>query len=327
MSFLLSPAQFVEVRAEVRSGTVSPVLYEWLGNLVALTQASHSLAPAPVPGGRWDDPDAVQEALHAWLAESLLEGGLQQAFDRCESPRALARYLEKALRNWLIARARARSGPRLAERARQLLNDPDGAFRLVREGRSFATCWWGLATEELDQFFDGADESLVSHAWGLGDFAPVRFSSSDRSDPVLSTTDLASFLEELLRSVGACLSGRHIETVLRARFAYAYPQREVDFDEVPEPASGDSPEQQVAVQESARLALVSLSSRQLRVLLERPTTTLEKFAERLQVSRGTVDNEYRRAVLKVRECSSEDDFEAVLEKVVEMASEDEHRDG
>lgn len=82
----------------------------------------------------------------------------------------------------------------------------------------------------------------------------------------------------------------------------------------------------VAAQEAARIALVNLSERQLQVLLERPQSTLEDLAERLGVSRGTVDNEWRRAVLKVREASPTAAlFDAVLENLLELASEGDER--
>lgn len=91
MSFLLTASEFAAARQGVRDGEMTPELYAWLGRLIAITQATRALAPSPVPSGRWDDPDALAEALHAWLEESLLRGGLQQALDRCDSPRALSR--------------------------------------------------------------------------------------------------------------------------------------------------------------------------------------------------------------------------------------------
>lgn len=98
------------------------------------------------------------------------------------------------------------------------------------------------------------------------------------------------------------------------------------LDEAPDLAEGSEVEATVAAQEAARIALADLSERQLKVLLERPQSTLEELAERLGVSRGTVDNEWRRAVLKVREASPTDAlFDAVLENVLELASEGDER--
>ncbi|MCA1697081.1 MAG: hypothetical protein LC749_21515, partial [Actinobacteria bacterium] len=164
-------------------------------------------------------------------------------------------------------------------------------------------------------------------AWALGDFALLRYPSSERSDPVLSTPDLHRFLRGLLDAVGRALSGRHFDAAMRGRFPYAYAQAMVELDAVPEPAGDDEPAQALEVAEAAWLAIAALSSRQLQVLLERPQTTLEDLAKRLDISRGTVDNEYRRALLKMRETSASDEqFDRVLEKVLEMASEREHDD-
>lgn len=326
MSFLLSSAEFERAREALRDGEVTPELYGWLGRLLAVAQATRALAPSPVPGGRWDDPDAVAETLQAWLEESLLRGGLRQAFDRCDSPRALARYLERSLRNWLVARSRRAGGPRLLERANELLGDPEQGFRLIADAAAPRDRWWCLAawTEE-PELYAGEDEPLVAAAWALGDFALLRYPSSKRSDPVLSTPDLHRFLRGLLDRTARALSGRHFDTALRGRFCYAYAQPGVELDLMPELRSGESPETTFEIAESARLALVALSRRQLEVLIHRPQATLEELAARLAISRGTVDNEYRRALLKVREAAiSEEHFDRVLEKVLEMASERRH---
>lgn len=328
MSFLLSDGEFVEARRAVREGEITPELYGWLGRLIGIAQATHALAPAPVPGGGWDDRDAVAETLHAWLEESLLRGGLQSAFDRCDSPRALSRYLERSLRNWLVARSRRAIGPRLLERAGELLSDPRQGFVLVADARAPADRWWGLAEwRPLPTLFSGDDQAIVAAAWALGDFAILRYPSSERSDPVLSTPDLHRFLRGLLEQVGSALSGRHFNVAFRGRFAYAYAQPNAALDDLGQTAGEESTEQSFEVDESARLALVALTGRQARVLVERPQRTLEDLAVELGVSRGTIDNEYRRALLKIRESSSSDEqFDVVLEKVLEMASEVGHND-
>lgn len=328
MSFLLTPVEFDRAREALRDGGVTPSLYSWLGRLVAVAQATRALAPSAVPGGRWDDPDAIAETLQAWLEESLLRGGLHQAFDRCDSPRALARYLERSLRNWLVARSRRATGPRLLERASELLADSEQGFRLVADAAEARDRWWGLAGwADVPELYAGEDASLVATAWALGDFALLRYPSSERSDPVLSTPDLHRFLHGLLERTGRALSGRHFDAALRGRFSYAYAQPSLDLDLIPQLEGGERPDTAFEVEESARLAIVALSARQLEVLMHRPRTTLEDLAARLAISRGTVDNEHRRALLKVREATSSDEqFDRVLEKVLEMASESRHDD-
>ncbi len=321
MSLLLSAHDFARAREAARAGTVTAELYGWLGRLVLVAQATRTLAPAPVPGGRWDDPDAVAETVQAWLEESLLRGGILQAFDVCQTPRALSRYLERALRNWLVARSRRRSGPRLLERAAELMGD-DALFSLLRDHPATAERWWGLAAWQEPQLFAGREAEVIAAAWALGDFALLRYPSSERSDPVLSTPDLQRYLAGLLERMGQGLSGRLLGASFRDRFAYAYAAPGVALDEAAELTEPSSPAEEAQIAAAARVALAALSGRQLRVLLERPMGTLEDLARRLGVSRGTIDNEYRRALLKLREAAPSDDaFDAVLENVLLLASE------
>lgn len=318
---LLTSEQFARAREAAREGDVTPELYGFLMRLVAVAQRTRTLAPAPVPGGRWEDPDAVVETVQAWLAEALLSGGLLQALDVCLTPRALSRYLERALRNWLISRSRRAAGPRLLERAIELLNG-DEAFVQLRAARAVAERWWGLASWPDPELFAGSDEEVMSAAWALGDFALLRYPSSERSDPVLSGEDLRRFLQGLLERIGQGLSGAHFDAGFRARFSYAYASLPVALEDASELADGTEMEAAVAVPEATRIALADLTKRQLQVLLERPHGTLEELAARLGVSRGTVDNEWRRALLKVRDASPSDAlFDAVLENLIELASE------
>lgn len=322
MSLLLSDQQFARARDRAHAGDVSDELYGWLGRLVTVAQATRTLAPAPVPGGRWEDPDAVAETVQAWLEESLLRGDLLQAFDVCQTPRALSRYLERALRNWLVGRSRRRNGPRLLERAAQIMGSDD-EFVLLRDSPAITERWWGLSVWQVPELFGGREDDVVAAAWALGDFSLLRYPSSERSDPVLSTRDLRRYLTGLLERVGHALSGRHIDASFRRRFAYAYAPRSVGLDEADELSDDSSPADDVDVADAARIALADLTGRQLRVLIERPQGTLEDLAARLGVSRGTVDNEYRRALVKVRDAAPTDTaFDGVLETVLLLASEE-----
>ena len=159
--------------------------------------------------------------------------------------------------------------------------------------------------------------------WALGDFSLLRYPSSERSDPVLSTPDLHRYLTGLLERVLQGLSGRHLDASFRRRFAYAYAPQSVGLDEAEELSGESSPADDVAVADAARVALAELTGRQVRVLIERPQGTLEDLAARLGVSRGTVDNEYRRALVKVRDAAPTDAaFDRVLETVLLLASEE-----
>lgn len=322
MSLLLSDQQFAIARARARAGGVTDELYVWLGRLVTVAQATRTLAPAPVPGGRWEDPDAVAETVQAWLEESLLRGDLLQAFDVCQTPRALSRYLERALRNWLVARSRRRTGPRLLERAAQIMGSDD-TFVLLRDSPAIAERWWALSAWQDPQLFGGRNADVAAAVWALGDFSLMRYPSSERSDPVLSTPDLRRYLTGVLQRLQQALSGRHLDASFRRRFAYAYAYATVALEEAEELSDDSSPADDVDVADAARIALADLTGRQLRVLIERPQGTLEDLAARLGVSRGTIDNEYRRALVKVRDAAPTDTaFDGVLETVLLLASEE-----
>lgn len=300
-------------------------LYTWLGTLVSIAVQTRTLAPSALPSGSWTDPDAVQETVQEWLEDKLLRGGLLQAFDRCESPRSFARYMEASLRNWLVSRSRRRFGPRLLERAAETLDDETKGYVVLSSSPTKLDRWWGL-TEWGDEarLFTGDDGVVVAEAWALGDFAILRYSDSDRADPVLSSPDLERFVRGLLQRIGEGLSGRHFDSAFRGRFTFAYDQGSVGLEGLPEIASATSDES-LEVTDAARIAMRNLTRRQVLVLLKRPEATLEALARDLGVSRGTVDNEYRRAMLVVREASGGDgQFDAVLEKVIEAASEGIH---
>lgn len=322
MSLLLSDQQFARARDGARAGDITDELYVWLGRLVTVAQATRTLAPAPVPSGRWEDHDAIAETVQAWLEESLLRGDLLQAFDVCQTPRALSRYLERALRNWLVARSRRRTGPRLLERAAQIMGSDD-TFVLLRNSPAIAERWWALSGWQDPQLFAGREDDVAAAVWALGDFSLLRFPSSERSDPVLSTPDLRRYLTGLLERLQQAVSGRHLDVSFRRRFAYAYASATVALEEAEELSDDSSPAHNVAVADAARIALADLTGRQLRVLIERPQGTLEDLAARLGVSRGTVDNEYRRALVKVRDAAPTDTaFDGVLETVLLLASEE-----
>lgn len=323
MTFLLTEKEFSVARQAVREGQFTDELYRFLGRLIAAAERSRSLAPAPVASGKWDE-EALDETLQAWLTESLLSGGLLRAFDRCQSPRALARYLERSFRNWLIDRARAASGPRLLMRAHRLLASEPGHFVLVHDAQSPMDRWWGRANWEDPSVFGGDPRGLVAAAFGLGDLAIMRFPGSERTDPILSTDDLRRLLISVLDAASSAVNLRLFDEILRERFSFAYAQGEVDLEQAEEIASFDPTMCDSDIHEAALGALGRLSMRQIEVLRRRrDTETLETIGSALGCSRGTVDNEQRRALMIVRECApTDDDVAAILETVLEMASEE-----
>jgi DNA-directed RNA polymerase specialized sigma24 family protein len=321
MSRLLGAGEFDTAAEAARDGRITEELYGFLVRLVAAARVTRTLPPAPTPSGRWDEPDVVTETVHAWCAEVLFDGGLLQAFDACRAPRELARYLERALRNWLISRSRAAHGPRLLARSAELMDD-EAEFCRLRNAHVITERWWGLAAWPYADLYAGRDEAVIAAAWALGDWPLVRYTGTERNEPVLSTPELRKYLRGLLDAIATGLSGRHLDTTFRHRFAYAYAYGpHAAFDDEAAPSAGPGPADGLLLQEAARDALANMTGRQVVVLLRRPDTTLEALAADLGVSRGTVDNEYRRAVATIDGAApSASMFDAVLETVRDLAS-------
>lgn len=324
MSFLLSDTEFASARSAIARGELTPELYAFLHRLVAAHARQRLLARALTPRGRIDE-EAVQELVHDWLSERLLRAGLRSAFDAVVSPKALSRYLEESLRNYLASKARERKGPRLLVRARQLLERTPSQYVARRTGSSWRDTWWGLKEwPEETEPFQGSDDELMRAAYALGDFAIVRYSAgSEREDPVLSTPDLDRFLTGLLRGVATLLTLAHVDAALKGRFSFAYHPVAVELDDAAEPASDDlRPGEELLVYDTAREILSEVNERQLAALRGRlEGLTLDELAERLGVSRGTVDNELRRVDAIARTHTLDDDrFDDILEAVVELAS-------
>jgi hypothetical protein len=324
MSFLLSDAEFDAARSAIARGAITADLYAFLHRLVASHARQRLLARALTPRGRIDE-EAVQELVHDWLSERLLSGGLRSAFDVVASPKALSRYLEESLRNYLASKARARGGPRLLIRARQLLENTPTQYVPFRTGSSWRETWWGLTQwPEETEPFQGSDDELARAAYALGDFAIVRYSAcSEREDPVLSTSDVDRFLTGLLRRVAKLLTLGHVDLALKRRFSFAY-HPAVDLEEAAEPASTElQPGEELLVRETAREILSEMTERQLAILRDklREGLTLDALAERHGVSRGTADNELRRVDAVARTHTLDDNrFDEILEAVVDLAS-------
>ena len=320
MAWLLTEAEFRRAADGVLRGEVTAELYAFVWRLVFATTAAGLLAPGLSPTGTWDD-EARADVAHGFIERRLLRGGLQRAFDRCEDARTLARYLETALLNWLRSEARSRHRPRLVQRTRMVL-EQDSTFHAFIGAKSWLDVWWGLAEWSEPQPYQGADEELTSRASSLGPFTPLRFTRGGaRADPVLSTSELRRLIGELLQDSKRLLTIRHFDHVFRTLFAYAY-VGELSLELASEPSAAEvHPFDDVAADETAREVLIVLTERQLSILLDRITHqhTLDQLAALYEVSRGTVDNELRRAMIAIRERIADDtDIELVLEKLVGM---------
>jgi DNA-binding CsgD family transcriptional regulator len=324
MSWLLTDEEFALASEGTRRGDVTPALYAFLRRVVTALTRGGGLAPALSPTGRWDE-EAIGEVLQGWLSERLLRGGLARAFQVSASPGALSRYLERALRNWLVSKSRTKGRPRLLARTRRLL-DEGATYRKFVDASTPLDQWWGLATWESPTPYMGREEEVVKAAFSVGDLAPLRYTAgSTLTDPVISNADLARLLSGILESVGALLTLRHFDAALRGRFAYAYHEGEEPLEVIEEPTDQVTPLDTIEARLTAREILFELSGRQVAVLRDRTEgrLTLEDLARRHSISRGTVDNELRRASAIIRAHLLDDSqAETVLENLFEIAFEE-----
>jgi hypothetical protein len=320
MAWLLAEREFAAARDAVRAGEVTDELYAFIWRLVAATSRSRLLAPALSPTGRWDD-DAVAEVVQGWLEASLLRGGLLRAFDRSAAPSELARYLDAALRNWLRSRARAQHRPRLLQRAREILRE-NAEFEEFRSARAWLDSWWGLAQWNDPRPFEGTGDELVGATYAVP-LELLRFSPADgRADPVISNPDLARLLQHVLSAASALLTLRQFDRILRARFAHAFVQQ-VDPEHAAEPASPTPTAlDDLTAEETVREILVELTQRQVEILRGRAAgATLDQLAAAQGCSRGTADNELKRAGEVIRQAVIDDsNADVILEKLLAMTS-------
>jgi hypothetical protein len=325
VSWLLTDAEFREAAQALRQGDVTRPLYAFVAGLVRVVAATRSLPPSLSTTGAWD-AEGVEETIAGWWAERLLSGTLQHAFDRSANPRVLSRFLETSLRNWLIDRTRRSQQPRLLARAGELLTREDETFQTFGAGVSPLDAQWGLVGWQEPLPFTGSADDLLGHVFALGDFALLRFSDqAEKAEPVISNPDVRRLVHGLLERTGQLLTLRQFDDVLRARFPGAFAESEPVAD-LPELASGDAPVlDQVAALEIARQLLARLSRQQVSMLVGRyrRSRTFEELAAEHGCSRGTADNELRRAHTILREgLSSNDDQPLVLKTLLDLASED-----
>jgi hypothetical protein len=292
MSWLLTEEEFAEASGAVRYGGVTPALYDFIGRVVSAQLRSGTVSPTLSASGDWDD-EAIADAAHDWLAEKLLRGALLQAFDRTTTPQALARYLERAFKNWLRDKGRTRSWPRILIRSRELF-DGDATFKRFEEAPRWIDHRYGLTAWSHPGRID--DEELVIRAvYGLSDLQVIR-ERSERAPTVLSTPDLKALLEHVVQTLEGTVTLAQLDRGFRHRFSWAFEASNVELDETTVEEAASPAVSDAEAEETARAILADLTKRQLEMLRERADgATLEVLAEIHGCSRGTADNELKRA--------------------------------
>lgn len=319
---LIEVDSYLEMRRRFRGGgVIDAEQYSLLRRLAAAVVFGGHLPPAYSPTGHWDN-EALEEALHAWIAKRLLAtNALLAAFDLTEHPGPFLASLERNFRHHLEnERERGELG-NLISRSGEMLRE-DEAFAEWLPGVQ-AESWWGLAEWRDPEPYQGSDETLVSLAFSLGSVSIFRYSQSvERASPVLSTPTLRAFLADLFAAVDALLTISHLAVVHRRRFNLG-PPAAVELEEAAVVAApeAEAPDTQWLASAAAALA-AELSQRQLGAILRRYRgETLEAIAAALGVSRGTADNALRTAgPLIDKHCVDGVTRELLLEKLLNSLS-------
>lgn len=317
---MLDDASFRRLKYRYRqTGEIEPELFALLRRLVFTLAFQRAFPPAYSPTGRWDE-DGAEEALAAWTANRLVAtNALAAAFDHASAARPFLRSLERNLRHHLQnARERGEIDNLLSRTGRLLRDDARFQEWIPQQAGS----WWGLAGDRQPPPFGGRDDELVGQAWAIGDVLLWAYSSSvGRASPVLSTAELGRFLEQLFGRVEALLTLGHLAVVFRRRFNLDEPKR-LPLDEEHErlPDNEEPLRDEQGLRAAAITVLSELSDRQVEVILRKRDQPLETIAAALGISRGTVDNELRRAGEAIDRHTADFSRDEILEKILDALS-------
>jgi DNA-binding CsgD family transcriptional regulator len=310
------------MRARFRStGEIDRDLYDVLMRIGRGLAFGGRLAPVLSPTGRWD-ADSVADAVHGWIERRLLRtGALLAAFDHAAAERPFLRSLERNLRHYLESERERGEIDNLVSRAHALLRD-DKRFRDWIPQAQVSDTWWGLAEWTDPEPWQASEDRLLVLAWSLGSFELFQYGHKvGRASPVLATSELLRLLEGLLGRAQSLLTLRLIASVLARRFDLAPPQLVTDEEGKIEDVAALSEPDEAELEDAALAAIAELTSRQAEVLYRKTSgETLEQIAAALGVSRGTVDNELRRAGGVAARHAGEADAALVLEKMIDALS-------
>ena len=322
---MIGEKRYIAMRARFRaSGQIDDELYDVLVRIGRGLAFGGRLAPALSPSGTWD-ADGVLDAAHGWIERRLLRtGALLAAFDHAAAERPFLRSLERSFRHYLESERERGEIDNLVSRAHALLRD-DARFRDFVPQSQASDTWWGLSAWIDPEPWQGSEDRLLTLAWSLGSFELFQYGHTvGRASPVLATRELSRLLEGIFGRAEALLTLRLIAGVLARRFDLAPPHL-VAEDEAEAEAKGVAAPPEFAeseLEDAALAAIADLTSRQAEVLFRKASgETLEQIAAALGISRGTVDNELRRAgAISLRHAGEVDDAARVLERMIDALS-------
>jgi DNA-binding CsgD family transcriptional regulator len=164
---------------------------------------------------------------------------------------------------------------------------------------------------------------VVRAVYTVPDLELVRESGeSGRAATIVSTPELERLLFHVFESVGGVISLSQLDRAFRDRFAWAFEARTLALEETPvEEIRSEELPTAFAANETALAIMVDLTRRQLEMLRARAEgATLEQLADAHACSRGTADNELRRAADIIRHHVAQDDEqERILEILLSLS--------
>lgn len=321
---MIGDERYLRMRTRFRAaGELDRELYEVVMRVGRSLAYGGRLAPGLSPTGSWD-AEGVADAVHGWIERRLLRtGALLAAFDHASAERPFLRSLERSFRHYLESERERGEIDNLVSRAHALMRE-DARFRDWIPQAQVSDTWWGLRRWTDPKPWQASEARLLTLAWSLGAFELFRYGHTvSRASPVLATDELGRFMKRLLARADALLTLRLIAAVLAGRFDLAPPQLVADAGQELEEVAGDPVElDKVELEHAAIAAIAELTSRQAEVLYRKSGgETLEQIAAALGISRGTVDNELRRAgAIAIRHASHEQDPARILEKMTDALS-------
>lgn len=305
---------------EFKQGRYDTGLIEFVNEVAAAARATGALSGL-CPSGEWDD-DALTEAVQGLWAGKLTEA-LPKAL-QTPSVGAMSRYVEATLRNWLIDEARKHGTPRIRRRVKEALRKEP--FHCHQPGSDPADELWGLSGEDWQGRppFTGAASSLVTHLYDL-DLVTIPPGCGDgRADSVVSTKELNRALVGLFERTGSCLTLDQLTQALTQRFHSYFPPLMVQAEDEYEEVSDDraATDDLVCSAEQARVILAQLTSRQYAIMRAKfvDNMTLEEIATAFDCSRGTADNEIKRASAVMRSHLEPGTAFAVWKSMLDLSS-------
>jgi DNA-binding NarL/FixJ family response regulator len=278
--------------AFLREGEISEDLVALLRRVVRRLVLFGGLPPMYSPTGRWDS-DSEEDVFGDWMADRLIgTGQLAALLHRCSTPAAFSRLAESYLRRHLINGLERSYATNLYGRVRAMLHEEPEFSVLVASEREQDVVWSHVAQDDVTPW-QGDEELLVAHAWGMGEFETIRYrENAKKLSPVLEHDELLRFVSGLMTAAVHGLTLSQIVRVLVRRFDLAPITEESADEAVLELPSSQDVVEEVHAAQLARAALAEFTERQTAVLREwLRDLSVRDIAAALHLSVGTVSNE------------------------------------